>query len=273
MIMVKQTRRQFLTLCAAGLCGACCTAVAQGDSKEADFTFAAINDPHIKDEPSTAIIERAVKQINADTRIGMTLVLGDMATVGAKAELELARGALDKLARPWNALPGNHDVFMRDEDIYANYTAVFGPAHWFLEHHGWAFIGFDSCEGVKSDVTVAEAELAWLREQAARVTPGQPVALLCHHPLNPNTASYRILNADTILAIFKDCSLHLAAAGHYHGNQVEEPGDTLFTTTACCSSTRGNFDKTEARGYRLFHIKGNTVETEFVEVPLEAKEV
>ncbi len=270
--MTQQTRRQFLGLCAAGVCGACCAIEERGSSETTAFTFAAINDPHVKDEPSVAIVERAVTHINANASVGMTLVLGDIATVGAKEELELARGALDNLARPWHALPGNHDVFMRDEDIYANYAAVFGPTHWFFEHHGWAFIGFDSCEGVKSDVTVAETELAWLREQAARVKPGQPVALCCHHPLNPNTASYRILNADTLLDTFKDCSLHLAAAGHYHGNQVEEPGDTLFTTTACCSSTRGNFDKTEARGYRLFHVKGDTVKTEFVEVPLEAKE-
>ena len=121
-------------------------------------------------------------------------------------------------------------------------------------------------------MTVSGTELAWLREQAALVPSEKSIALFCHHPLNPNTARYRILNADAILDIFKGKALRLAAAGHWHGNQVEEQDNVLFTTTACCSSTRGNFDKTEARGYRLFHVKENTVETEFVEVPLEAKE-
>lgn len=268
--MFHQTRRQFLALCATGICSA---RLAFGQQADAGFTLATLNDCHIKDAPSVAILDKAVAQINADPRVKLVLVLGDVATAGARVELDLAKAALDKLQRPWHIVPGNHDVFMRDEDIYANYTAVFGPVHWAHEYHGRTFIGFNSCEGVKSDVTVADAELAWLQEQAALVPPEKPVALFCHHPLNPNTASYRIFNADAILDIFQGKQLRLAAAGHWHGNQVEEQKGILFATTACCSSTRGNFDKTEARGYRLFHLKGGTVETEFVEVPLEAKEL
>lgn len=266
--MFHQTRRQFLTLCATGVCGA---RLAFGQQADAGFTFAVLNDCHIKDVPSVAILDRAIAQINADVRVKAVIVAGDVATAGASEELDLTKAALSKLQRPWHIVPGNHDVFMRDEDIYANYTAVFGPVHWVHEYHGWTFIGFNSCDGVKSDVSVADAELAWLREQAALVPPETPIALFCHHPLNPNTASYRILNADTVLDVFKGKMLRLAAAGHWHGNQVEEQGGVLFATTACCSSTRGNFDKTEARGYRLFHMKGDRVETEFVEVPLEAK--
>lgn len=264
--MIQHTRRQFLALCAAGVCGARC---ALGQEESTAFTFATINDCHIKDASSVAILDRAVARINTDTRVKTVIVLGDTATAGARVEQDLAKAALDKLTMPWHAVPGNHDVFMRDKDIYANYAATFGPVHWAQEYHGWAFIGFNSCEGVKSDVTVAETELAWLREQAALIPSDKPVALFCHHPLNPHSASYRILNADAILDIFKEKALRLAASGHWHGNQVEEQKGVLFTTTACCSSTRGNFDKTEARGYRLFHLKGDTVETEFVEVPLE----
>ncbi len=266
--MTQQTRRQFLAVCAAGICS---VRQAFGEQTATDFSFATINDCHIKDASSIGIVEQAVARINADSRISAVMVLGDVATVGAKAELELAKAALDKLTRPWHAVPGNHDVFMRDEDIYTNYAAVFGERHWLHEHQGWAFLGFDSCEGMKSDVTVAAKELDWLREQAAHIAPDKPIALFCHHPLNPHTASYRILNADVILDIFKGHALRMSAAGHWHGNQTEEQNGVLFTTTACCSSTRGNFDKTEARGYRLFHVKGNTVETEFVEVPLDAK--
>lgn len=264
--MTQQTRRQFLTVCAAGICGA---RRAFGQQPVAEFSFATINDCHIKDAASTAIVERAVARINADPRVKAAVVLGDVATGGAREELDLAKAALDRLACPWYIVPGNHDVSPRDADIRANFTAVFGPVHWTHEHDGWALIGFDSCEGAKSDVTVAEAELAWLREQAAALRPEQPVAMFSHHPLNPHTVHYRILNADTVLDIFKGHALRVAAAGHWHGNQAEEQNRTLFTTTACCSSTRNNFDKTEARGYRLFHVKDGAVETEFVEVSLE----
>jgi len=265
--MTHQTRRQFLITCAAGIYGA---HRAFGQTPASAFSFATINDCHIKDAASTAIVERAVARINGDARIQFAVVLGDAATGGAREELDLAKTAFDKFTCPWYIVPGNHDVAPRDPDIRANFTAVFGPVHWVHEHQGWALIGFDSCEGAKSDVTVAEPELAWLREQAEALKPEQPVALFCHHPLNPHTAHYRILNADTILDIFKGRPLRIAAAGHWHGNQVEEQGGTLFATTACCSFSRNNFDKTEARGYRLFHIKDGAVETEFVEVPLES---
>ena len=60
--------------------------------------------------------------------------------------------------------------------------------------------------------------------------------------------------------------LRIAAAGHWHGNQEETRDGVLFTTTACCTSTRNNFDGTPEKGYRLFHLAGDSVATEFVEV-------
>jgi len=90
--------------------------------------------------------------------------------------------------------------------------------------------------------------------------------LFCHHPLNPHTKAYRIKNADETLGLFADYKLKLIAAGHWHGNQMEQQDAATFTTTACCSSTRGNFDETPEMGYRLFHIQADVVETEFVVV-------
>jgi hypothetical protein len=271
--MNQLARREFLGVGAAGLWGARRAFSETGGNAlpGSQFTFAAINDTHVKDPASTTIVERAVAHINADSRIGFTVVLGDIACSGAGEELKLAKDALAKIACPWYALPGNHDVGLRDADIYANYRSFFGDTHWVHEQQGWMLIGFNSCEGVKSYVTVAEPELAWLREQAAKISTEQPVALFCHHPLNPHTSNYRILNADKILGIFKDHTLCLAAAGHWHGNQMEQQNHQLFTTTACCSSTRTNFDKTEARGYRLFHVKAGNIETEFVEITLETR--
>lgn len=268
--MTQQTRRQFMTICAAGLSGA--TAAfgehTSGSANKFDFTFAAINDTHVKDDASTDIVARAVAHINADKRIQFTVVLGDIATDGLPEELRTAKTVLDDLSCPWYAVPGNHDVAMDEADPYVNYTAAFGPGHWAFEHRGWTFIGFDSCEETKSFVTVAEPEMIWLREQAARLDPGRPVGLFCHHPLNPNTRNYRILNADEVLDVFSGKNLRIVAAGHWHGNQLEQESAKLFATTACCASTRGNFDGTDARGYRLFHVSDQVVETAFVEIPL-----
>jgi len=262
--MIAFSRRDFLRISIAGITG---TGVAfAADKSGKPFVIATINDMHIKDEASVAILDKAVAAINGDSRIQFTIVLGDVATGGQADELALAKTALEKLARPWFVVPGNHDVFLRDDDIHANYTAAFGPVHWTHEANGWMFIGFNSCEGVKSDVTVSADELAWLQRTAATVEKQMPVALFCHHPLNPNSKAYRIKNADEILALFAEHDLRLIAAGHWHGNQVEEKAEVLFTTTACCSTTRDNFDKTPEKGYRLFQLLDNDVETEFVSV-------
>ena len=153
-------------------------------------------------------------------------------------------------------------------DPFASYESVFGPTQWRKEHGGWVLLGLNSCEGAKSDVTISDERLAWLREQLASVDPKQPIALFLHHPLNPHSKSYRVKNADAVLALFAGRALRLVAAGHFHGNQVEEQDGVLFTTNACCTITRDNHDGTTAKGYRLFHCSGERVQTEFVEIAL-----
>lgn len=45
----------------------------------------------------------------------------------------------------------------------------------------------------------------------------------------------------------------LSGAPHWHG-QVERANNVLFTTTACCTPMRGNFEDTKEKGYSLFHL-------------------
>ncbi len=72
--------------------------------------------------------------------------------------------------------------------------------------------------------------------------------------------------ADRVLALFAGHKLKLVAAGHWHGNQEETREGVLFVTTACCTMTRDNFDKSPDKGFRLFSFKGEAVESRFVPV-------
>lgn len=270
------TRRQFIALGAAlGL--ASCKQLDRvplvnkvgldlGGGKDATFTFATIGDLHVLDATSTAIVGRAVQQINADDRVKAVVIVGDLATDGRLGELNLAKTGLSKLNKPYYAIPGNHDVDLTRQNIYANYTTAFGPTQWVEQHEGWVFVGLDSCNGTASDVTIPPDRIAWLSKQLNRTNRERPIALFVHHPFNPNTKAYRVGNADEVLALFANHNLKVVASGHFHGNQVEQQEGVLFTTTACCSTTRGNHDGTEAKGYRLFHVDKGVVETEFVEV-------
>ena len=265
---MKITRRNFIGLGLLGALGAGANAPAGllGRKRKGPFTFAAINDLHVLDARSTAIVNRAVNQINADAHIEFTAVLGDVATGGELIELNLVKKSLERLERPCYVVPGNHDVEPGAANIYANYEKAFECCNWRYSDNDWAFIGLDSCEGAASDVSVQPNRMQWLYGQLRNVKRTRPIALFAHHPFNPNTKQYRVKNADEVLALFSSHNLKLVACGHWHGNQVERKDGVLFTTTACCSTTRTNFDGTEARGYRLFHLDGGEVTTEFVEV-------
>ncbi|HOF40420.1 MAG TPA: metallophosphoesterase [Candidatus Hydrogenedentes bacterium] len=273
---MKFTRRQFLGFASAFGLASCAKAKRAvpdlnltrfvpsfgGD----EFTFATLNDLHVLDAKSVGIVNQAVNSINADRRVQFTIVLGDMATDGRYEQLKLAKVALDRLEKPCFAVPGNHDVDMKAKDIFSSYTSTYGPAHWDQGKEGWMFIGLNSCVGSESDVTIPQEELDWLEKTLKKVNRSRPIALFAHHPFNPNTKAYRVLNADDVLGLFAEHRLKLVAAGHFHGNQVEEQDGVLFTTTACCSSTRNNFDKTTEKGYRLYHVTKESLETEFVVV-------
>ena len=280
---MKLSRRQFIGLAAGLSLGGCKRLGVDKASlerltpdismpsvgKERRFTFAAVNDLHLVDARSTAIVKRAVQQINQHPGVHFTVALGDLGTDGTLQEMRLAKQCLDGLSRPYFTIPGNHDVAMARENIYGNFEDAFGDTQWERSQGTqWAFIGLDTCNETASDVTIPEERMAWLERRLKRIGRSQPVALFTHHPLNPNTQAYRVQNAEEVLGLFANNNLKLVASGHYHGNQIEERDGVLFTTTACCSSTRGNHDGTEPRGYRLFHVDRETITHEFVEVPL-----
>jgi len=265
---MKLTRRQFMGMAGAlGLSAWASTGSLFGGKKDG-LTFVAMNDLHVLDTRSTAIVNKAVGQINQTPGISFTVVLGDLATNGKLTQLRLCKQSLDRLERPYFVVPGNHDVEPGVENIYANYEKSFDRGNWIHEEEQWVFIGLDSCEGSESDVSIRPDRIEWLEKRLKKIKRDRPLALCCHHPFNPNSKAYHVKNADKVLALFANHNLKLVATGHYHGNQVEEANGVLFTTTACCSSTRPNFDETTAKGYRLFHLNEDTVETEFVEVKL-----
>ena len=276
---MKLSRREFIALTAALGLSACARVKVPliGGGEKGPFTVAAMNDLHVKDAGSTAVINRAIEKINATPGLRFTVILGDLSTDGELSELNLAKGSLSRLVKPYSALPGNHDVQANGANIFANFEKVFGQTQWVREDGNWVFVGLNSCQGASSDVTIPDECVAWLKKEIKRVNPKRSIALFAHHPFNPHSKEYRVKNADEVIGLFSGhnteaasyrpaADLKLVAAGHWHGNQVEEQNGILFTTTACCSSTRPNFDGTPGKGYRLFRFDADRVATEFVEV-------
>jgi predicted phosphodiesterase len=272
------SRRQFIASVAAGMAIQCPPqnyAVAQTTDR---FTFAEINDLHVSDVRSTAIVTRAVDLINADKRIQFTVVCGDLARDGIPDELKLSDKALAQLSNSYYTIPGNHDYTDRD-----TYCDVFGITrlNFVVDLGSWRFFGIDSREGGKTDATVSTSQIAWLRERLKETPRDKPIGLFSHHPFHIN-ANYRVVNADVVLNLFSVHNLKIVSSGHFHGNKACKHGTVLFTTTACCSLNALNETdddgccesdqliaeprETEIKGFRLFHVDGAAVTTEFVTV-------
>jgi len=267
---MKLSRREFFGLIGAVSLSSCAgrlPLIGSGGG-EKPWAVAGMADLHVKDAKSTAIVNQAVKQINATPEVRFTVVIGDLATDAQLAELNLARQSLDRLDLPCFAVPGNHDVDTRAPDPYANFKRNFGATSWIHEEKQWVFIGLDSCEGAASDVAIRPDRLDWLEKRLQKIKKTRPIGVFAHHPFGPSTKAYRVKNADEVLGMFAAHNLKFVASGHYHGNQEETVDGVLFTTTACCSSTRGNFDETKEKGYRLFRLESDNVTTEFVPVTL-----
>ncbi len=228
-----------------------------GPAAAEDFWFATVADTHMRDAAAAEIVRETVEMINADERVAMTLWLGDITDRSTEPEFARAKQVLDGLATPWHTLRGNHDD---TGDLYRQY---FGALNTRVEHEGWVFLLFDS-NGPR-DRLVTDETMAWLREQAAPTPPETPVVLAAHHPLLLG-ALIPLAGAPEILALFDRHDLKAVLAGHIHTNQEHTRDGALFTTNACCATTRGNIDGDPRRGYRLFHCKDGELTTEFVTV-------
>ena len=229
-----------------------------GQPTATSFTFAEAADTHVTDTVSVEIVNDGVDMIHADARVAFSLWLGDLTQNSKSDEMALARMTLDRLRRPRHTLRGNHD---QAADYYSR---EFGELNYTFEYAGWKFVMLDSNPGDKTPID--GARITWLREVLAETDADQPLILCTHHPLYPNTKAYLLAGAAEVLALFAGHNLKAVVAGHYHGNQEEVIDGVLYTTTACLATTRGNFDGTTMRGYRLFHCTEDTITTEFVAV-------
>jgi len=102
-------------------------------------------------------------------------------------DLTHARHQLDRLAVPWRAVPGNHDLGNPGDDPdlveprRRRYEEVFGPRFWSVERGGWRLVGLDS-QALEADHPDDEPSWRWTAEQLAG---DLPIAVFQHRPLAP----------------------------------------------------------------------------------------
>jgi len=150
-----------------------------------DLVFAIVSDTHLgRPGPEDPVqgLKDAVAEINASPA-AFTLFLGDLVDKGKDHEplypewAKLAKG----LARPWHAVPGNHDP----EPFFRRYVQP--QTETALEAGGVRFVLFQSTDTESHDGSVTPERMKWIAEQVAEAAARrQPVILGTHIPRHPN---------------------------------------------------------------------------------------
>ena len=230
------------------------------------FDFVVLNDTHYQNDKCAAWFARVRASIlTHHPRPEFCLAVGDLSDHGQSAELASMRDVLRSFGMDFHAVIGNHD-YATPADRSAWEQVFPRSLNYTFEHRGWQFVGLDSTEGnLYQQTHVQSPTLDWLDRSLTKLRPGAPMVLFTHFPLGPNV-KYRPLNADDVLARFREINLVAVLDGHFHGFTERRVGHTTLTTNRCCAISRSNHDGTTERGYFLCSARDGQITRQFVEV-------
>lgn len=265
----KNSRRDWLRQGAAatlalGLWPGCARLADLGQGE--NFSFVVMNDAHYSSPKCPEFFARVAASIRAQSpRPEFCLMVGDLAEHGTRQELGGMREVLRGLGMPFHCVIGNHDYLTQtDRSVWDEMFP--GSLNHYFQHRGWQVVGLDSSDGLKYQGTrVQAATLGWVDEQRPKWDQRRPMILFTHFPLGPDT-TYRPANADDLIERFRDFNLVAVFNGHFHGFTQRMVRDTVFTTNKCCSTARGNHDKTTEKGYFLCQTRAGRIERKFIEI-------
>lgn len=268
---IKLNRREMMRqsagmLLAAGLWPGALEADEQRNTSE--FHFLVVNDTHYQDARCGKWLQQVFRQMKAHKeKIDFCLLAGDLVEHGKAEELSSVRDLLKEFGLTTYVVPGNHDY--RTQDDRKPYEEFFPEQiNYRFEHQGWQFLGLDTTEGLRFQKTkVQPATLRWLDDTLPKLDKKRPTVVFTHFPLGPLTPS-RPLNAEDVLARFKEFNLQAVFSGHFHSFTERQVGASTLTTNRCCSFSRGNHDGTKEKSYFLCRAKDGKVQRTSVEAKI-----
>jgi len=230
------------------------------------FTFAALNDMHFLSPRCPEWFARVSESIRSQKpRPEFCLAVGDFGEKGAQSELGPMRDVFQDLPMDYYAVIGNHD-YSTDTDRSVWEKLFPQRINYQFRHRDWQFIGLDSTQGTKYEKTnIPSDTLNWLDSNLPRLDRTRPTVLFTHFPLGAGVMM-RPLNADELLARFKDFNLVAVLNGHFHGYTEKVINHATVTTNRCCSISRDNHDNSREKGYFLCTAKDGSIQRQFIEV-------
>lgn len=170
----------------------------------------------------------------------LVIVSGDFTQMGTEAEFRNARDFLDTLPAPFFAVPGNHDVpvrnllqrFLHPYRLYRRY--IHDELEPFLALDGVAIAGIKTSRRIRAGLnwahgSISRAQLSRLEERFADTPPGALRIVVAHHPLmQPEGDVLKpmrlVKRADLALETFARLGVRLVLSGHFHLSYVRQHG-------------------------------------------------
>ena len=218
--------------------------MAKAEGVHEGFKFAYISDSHLYAEKVNdrfvRSILKAVDDINAlDPQPDFVLFGGDLAQLGAKAELDLGAQILKSVKAPVKMMVGEHDWFL---DMGEHWQSLFGAPHYSFDHKGvhfvtlmsvqekdfWTPLGFTPEQrmhtvagldnATQSRFEVGDAGREWLKADLAKVDRKTPVVVFSHSPLYKYYRNWNFWteDADQVQAILAKFERVTVIHGHTH---------------------------------------------------------
>jgi len=167
----------------------------------------------------------------------LVIHLGDLSMDGARdpSDLRHARRQLDRLAVPWHAVPGNHDIGDNprpgapagstvEASRLSQWLDIVGPDRWSLTVNGWQLLGLNA-QLAGTGLAAEAAQWSWLEQHIRERDTSQPIALVTHKPVTAADAElaaappYRFLPPparERIADLFAAKPPPLVFSGHVH---------------------------------------------------------
>ena len=220
------------------------------------FRIAYISDSHLYErklnDRFVKALLRAVDDVNRmDPQPDFVLFGGDLAQLGAPAELDLGAQILKNLRAPVRMMVGEHDWYL---DLGEKWKGLFGTERYTFDHKGVHFVVLNSVveedfwtarkltpaqrmgtvagldNGLQSPFTVGEEQRAWLANDLAKIDADTPLVVFSHSPLYHYYKRWNFWTDDAeqvqaILEKFKKCTV---VHGHTHQLLTHRIGDIHF---------------------------------------------
>jgi Icc protein len=284
------SRRSFLGIGAAGAIGAI---LAPAESASPDFSFVHFTDVHIQPElHADAGSRKCIARINS-LKPDFAICGGDLVYDVCAVTMPRARQVFDlyaetvkRLDLPVHTIIGNHDVYgistnggvPPTDPQYGKrmFEDRIGPLYSSFDYKGWHFVLLDSIRngvpGKEFIGYVDDEQIAWLRNDLARMKRGSKLIVVTHIPLVSSVLQlvpdpwktaeiYLVTNAPQVLEVLWPYRPRLVLQGHTHIREtVIYNGCQFVTSGAVCGNWWKGPRDGHPEGFGVLSVRGGLVQ-------------